>query len=212
MATFELGECMAQLWNAEPHEQLGAVGRLRELGDEAAGSDLLRRLEQELSCESDWELVHALIGALGACGFRPALGLLQTLRDGKPLRSELEEALGVSLVQLSALHEQDTGAVLEIMDLGRPVLTQGALQAMARMRMIPEAESMSRLVDFALAVNISAEAWSLIWILRAAPGWSGEARDRLIEHFSAPEFGQLKQVKNALDLAINGEYKRWGQF
>ena len=210
--TPELTQCLAQLDQADRQERLLALGRLTELADPAAGSELLRRLELELQDNQDWVFLHALIGALGTLAHRPALAVLRQMANSGSPRPELEEALGMSMVQLA--HDPASAAqeVLRLLESGRQALGQGALQAMACMQLKPDQDTQEALVSFALGLDLAQDAWSVIWILRAAPGWGSVARERLLERFLKPEYEQLRQVHQAASLAANAEYRTWKRF
>jgi len=203
---------VALLDHSEPEDRLEAIRLLRESAEPEAGPSLLEHLRRTLSSEEEWIQQHALIGALGACRHAPALEVFEELVVNAELCPEVEEALGQAIVRLSVENEADVGPVLRLLASGRSALAQGALEAMARLRLVPSQAEQSRLVEFALGVDLAKDAWSLIWILRAAPGWGGEAYDRLLSHYGAEEYRQLRQVHGAVVLAQERKYRDWARF
>ncbi len=180
--------------------------------DAPTGHQLLADLRGLWGMPVDWVLVHGLLGALGRCRFSAGFPQLLELLELEAIGPQQDEALGRALVELAPSPELGMPVVLGMLVLGRQRMLQGALEGIARRRWIPAAKDQDAFVSYAIGRNIAEEAWSVIWLLRAAPGWHKHARDALLEHFGQAPYKQLRQLSVAVELLSRQEFRDWKRF
>jgi len=113
-------------------------------------------------------------------------------------------ALGDALVRLKIQGLNDGRPVIEFLDSGNGSLTEGALRAMAMLRMVPSDDHIERLLDF--GSRLPGDRWDVIWLLAAAPGWSGDKVDAFVaKHMTSTR----REVREAAELASDKKYRKW---
>jgi hypothetical protein len=51
--------------------------------------------------------------------------------------------------------------------------------------------------------------WSIIWLLRAAPGWKGAVVEQFLNECAKIPFEQNQQLHTATELARAGKFQKW---
>lgn len=203
----QLEAAIASLGEKSAAKRRSAAKKLRKLGDSAAGPALMSALEAELGNDKTWEVKYHMIMALGECDYKPALPFLKSLTETLS-GGMLHVALGDAIVRLSRSHPNDAAAALELLESGNLSLAQGAMQALAMLRMVPDDNSVRQIIELALKLDLDPNEWTIIWLLRALPGWPPELTDALVEKWAtAPP--QHQQVCSAVELARKRQYRKW---
>jgi HEAT repeat protein len=185
-----------------------AAKRLRKLADATAGPALVVALENELNDERTWETQYQMVMAIGHCNYTDALPFVESLVVRR-LGGMVDIAIGDTLLRLSRQHENDAARAIEFIDAENQLLTHGAMQAIAMLRMLPGDTTMKRLIDHGLSLNLGEDDWTVIWLLRAVPGWPGQLVSQLLNKWGAVPFLQQQQIHGAVDLARKNKYYKW---
>jgi hypothetical protein len=81
---------------------------------------------------------------------------------------------------------------------------------MAMLRITPSAEIISKLVSYARSAYAkNKDDWSIIWVLRAAPGWKGAVVEQFLNECAKIPFEQNQQLHTATELARAGKFQKW---
>jgi hypothetical protein len=114
-------------------------------------------------------------------------------------------ALGDAIVRLSRTSENDATPVLNILRRSNnTMLIDGALRAMAMLRMVPTPEAMREILAY--AGQLTPADPLRFWVAAAAPGWTHPALELFLAACAASgrqdiaEAGKLAQLKR---------YKKW---
>jgi len=142
--------------------------------------------------------------ALGECGYEPALPLLSELRNEVIEATMVYVAIGDSLVRLSKPEQNDVSAVLEILEGENRMLSNGALRAMAMLKLIPSDSDANAILQYARACEVN--DGTHFWVVAAAPGWSGP---QLESYLNYCEKSERQDIIDALLLARKKKYKKW---
>lgn len=181
-----------------------AAKRLRKLGNVQAGAPLLSALENELKDKRTWETQYQMIMAIGESAYSPALPFLESLQKQKFEATMVYVAIGDAIVRLSTKNNTDVASVIEIIEHGNPMLSDGALRAMAMLKLVPDASEINKIIDYARNSDVNEGVH--FWVLAAAPGWTGEVVNNYLEYCSKSE---REEIINAVDLARRKKYKKW---
>ena len=193
-----------ELRNTRSPKRRAAAKRLRKRGDVSAGPALLAALRQELEDTRTWETQYQMIMAIGECGYADAIPFLEelVLRDFDATMVYM--ALGDALVRLKTQGLDDGGPVIEHLDSGNALLIEGALRAMAMLKMRPGSDHVGKLLDY--AARFTGDSWDVIWLLAAAAGWSGAEVDAFVARH---EKSARREVREAAALARAKKYRTW---
>ncbi|MEU9450646.1 HEAT repeat domain-containing protein [Streptomyces sp. NPDC048277] len=143
-----LEEAINQLSNRASAKRRSAAKRLGKLANETAGPALLHALQREIGDRRTWETQYEIIMSLGACGYRPAIGLLAEIAQEPTDDTALYLALGDSIVRLRSSQDGFAAPLEWCLDRGDPSLVDGVLRAIAALHAVPDAGSVNRLLDF----------------------------------------------------------------
>ncbi|MCH8862605.1 MAG: HEAT repeat domain-containing protein [Proteobacteria bacterium] len=145
-----------------------------------------------------------MIMAIGECKYREALPFLEELSGRKFEATMVYLALGDALLRLSFRHENDVSRALEFMDGDNPMLIDGALRAIAVLRMLPKENEIKSMVAFARALSL--DDGRRFWVAAAAAGWvMPEVREFLSECAESPR----QDLQEAAEYSLAGKYKNW---
>lgn len=132
-----LDEIISQLKDKKSPKRRSAAKKLRKLKNIDAGPFLLSALEEELKDLRTWETQYQMVMAIGECGYKPALDFLQALGHRKFEATMVYVAIGDAIQRLSMKNEQDVTAVFDAIDSGNDMLVDGAIRAMAMLKIVP---------------------------------------------------------------------------
>ena len=181
-----------------------AAKRLRKRGDVSAGPALLAALRKEVEDVRTWETQYQMIMAIGECRYSDALPFLEELVRRDFAATMIYMALGDALVRLKIQGINDGAPVVDYLGSGNVSLIEGALRAMAMLRMVPGDEHIGNLLEY--GSRLRGDRWDVIWLLAAAPGWSGDNVDAFVaRNMSSPR----REVKEAAELASAKKYRKW---
>jgi len=178
--------------------------RLRKLGRPEAGPALLVALREELRDTRTWETQYQMVMALAESEYTPALPYLEELAQQSFEATMVYTALGDALVRLGRSSSEDAEPVLRLLRSGNERLIDGALRAVAMLRLTLDQAAVERIVAFASALP-PADGLRF-WVAAAAPGWRGPAVEAFLgECVRSPR----EDVREAAAAAVQGKYRRW---
>jgi hypothetical protein len=193
---------ISQLSHKVSAQRRSAAKQLRKLKDKNAGPALAEALAREVQDRRTWETQYQMIMALGESDYRPALPLLEQLRalDLEPM---VRVALGDAWVRLARTPDGGAAPVLDILKEGDIHLAEGALRAVAMLRLALTSEAVERILDYASRPE---NAKVRFWVAAAAPGWSGPVVDSFLRSCT---HDTLADTRRAAEAALRREYLRW---
>ena len=186
-----------------PKRRAGAK-RLRKRGDATAGPALLSALKREVEDPRTWETQYQLVMAIGECGYSEALPFLRELASRDLKATMIYVGLGDALVRLEVRSNQDASAVLRILESGNDMLIDGALRAMAMLRMVPSQRQIEEILQY--ASSLPADSGNRFWPLAAAPGWYGDVVDEFVAECAKSD---REDLRTAASLASSQKYRKW---
>jgi len=180
-----------------------AAKKLRKIADPAAGPNLLVALQNEVDDPRTWETQYQIAMALGESGYVQAIPFIEELSRRDFEATMLYVALGDAFVRLSSGNK--IVAVLRLIDgAGHRMLVDGALRAMAMLRLVPSEPEILRILAY--ATPLAANDGNRFWIIAACPGWPKTITRPFLDacaKANRPDF------QEALALAESGKYKTW---
>jgi hypothetical protein len=203
--TESVADLVVLLGHAKSPQRRRAAKKLRKLRDAAAGPALLEALRREVRDPRTWETQYQLVMALGECDHRAASPFLAELALRPIEATMIYVALGDALVRLSGGAEEMARAAVRILkDSTHDMLKDGALRALAMVRVVPDAEVIREIVAFVRARPL--EDPRRFWVVAAAAGWKGpEVDEFLTECLSSPR----RDVRDAAASSKQGRYGKW---
>ncbi len=165
----KVAEAVALLGEKSSAKRRSGAKRLRKLKDSSAGAALLAALREEVRNPRTWETQYHMIMALGECGYAPALPFVQELAARPFEATMVYVALGDALVRLGRASEDDIEPARRAIETENHMLIEGALRAVAMLRLKPDEAAVSRIIDY--AARLGANDSHRFWVSVAAAGW-----------------------------------------
>ncbi|MGW1759311.1 HEAT repeat domain-containing protein [Streptomyces mirabilis] len=178
-----LEKAIIQLSDRASAKRRSAAKRLGKLADETAGPALLHALQREIGDRRTWETQYEMIMALGACGYRTAVGFLAELAQEPTDATALHLALGDSIVRLRSPQEGFAAPLEWCLDRGDPSLVDGALRAVAALCAVLDAGTVDRILDF--LDPLDPYDGLRYWAAVAATEWPGDRVRTFLESCAA---------------------------
>lgn len=190
-------EAIRRLQDRSSAKRRSAAKRLRRLGDSCAGPALLDALKNEVRDARTWETQYQMTMALGTCGSPSDLPYLRDLVLRRETLPAVHTAGGDAIVRLSHRDHSHTDAIRWCLNTGNETVVDGALQAVAMLRLGLDQESVTDVLDFVEAR--SPHDGIYFWPTVAAAGWTG----RRVHHFltaclSSPRSDVAEAATNSL--------------
>ncbi|MFT7683776.1 MAG: HEAT repeat protein [Moritella dasanensis] len=202
--SFVLDEIISQLKDKKSPKRRSAAKKLRKLKNIDAGPFLLSALKEELKDLRTWETQYQMIMAIGECGYKPALEFLQSLAHQTFEATMVYAAIGDAIQRLSMQNEQDVTSIFEAIDTGNGMLVDGAIRAMAMLKVVPVNLDIEKIINYVTAQNNNDGMH--FWVLAAAPGWTGKKIDEYLAFCST---SKRDEIIDAVELARKQKYKKW---
>lgn len=199
-----MNEILTQLEDKKSPKRRSAAKKLRKLKNVDAGPSILAALETELKDARTWETQYQMIMAIGECVYKPALPFINALAKQNFEATMIYVAIGDAIVRLSIERENDVSSIFKIIDTGNGMLIDGALRAMAMIKMVPSDSDIERIIDY--VSDSEANQGIHFWVVAAAPGWSGAKVEEYLDYCST---SSRTEITNAVDLARKNKYKKW---
>lgn len=179
-----------------------AAKKLRKLAAREAGPQLLSALQAEVKDARTWETQYQMVMALGECGYADSSLFLEELSRHSFEATMVYVAIGDALVRLS---KNKISTVLQFIDQERhSSLIDGALRAMAMLRLVPEEKDIARILDYAGSLPV--DDGNRFWVIAACPGWPTKVIERFLEDAAN---SSRSDCQEAVLLAKSGKYKSW---
>ena len=197
-------ELIEMLRDKRSPKRRSAAKKLRKLGSIEAGSALLTALEREFKDKRTWETQYQMIMAIGECVYKPALPFLNEIKIQTFEATMVYVAIGDAIVRLSSENKTDVSSVIDLLKLDNPMLSDGALRAMAMLKMVPSDSEIDNIIQY--VSNSSVNEGIHFWVIAAAPGWSSQTVE---DYLNLCGQSEREEVTNAVELARKGKYKKW---
>jgi hypothetical protein len=200
----EIPELIKLLESSSSPKRRSAAKKLRKIGDPLAGPALLDALKRELPDKRTWETQYQMIMALGLCGHKESIPLLQILAHERFEHTMVLVAVGDAYVRLCRSSNDDAKPVFNILRIRNDdLLLDGALRAVAMLRMKFRPDTVARIIEHVTARK-KESLW--FWVAAASPGWSGPVVDAFLDKCLA---GTREEIKTAARAAKVKKYLRW---
>lgn len=199
-----MNEIVAQLGDKKSPKRRSAAKKLRKLKDVDAGPSLMAALETELKDVRTWETQYQMIMAIAECDYKPALPFLNELAKQDFEATMVYVAIGDAIVRLSIESESDVTPILKLLNIGDEMLVDGALRAMAMLKMVPSDSHIEKIIDYVSKSKVNEGIH--FWVLAAAPGWPEIKVDKYLDYCAK---SSREEIINAVALARQKKYKKW---
>jgi hypothetical protein len=145
-----------------------------------------------------------MIMAVGECGYKPALPFLNELAKKDFKATMVYVAIGDAIVRLSIENKRDTTTIFKLFDTSNDMLIDGALRAMAMLKMVPSDSHIEKIINYVAAREMNQGIH--FWVVAAAPGWSGARVEEYLDYCAkSPQ----EEITSAVALARKNKYKQW---
>jgi hypothetical protein len=200
----EILELTKLLESSSSPKRRSAAKKLRKIGNPLAGPALLDALKRELPDKRTWETQYQMVMALGHCGHKESIPLLQILAHEKSEHTMVLVAVGDAYVRLCRSTNDDPKPLFDIFRIRNDDgLLDGALRAVAMLQMKFPPDTVTRIIEYVTARN-EESLW--FWVAAASPGWSGPMVDAFLDKCLA---GTREDVKTAARAAKVKKYLKW---
>ncbi|MFF7889928.1 HEAT repeat domain-containing protein [Streptomyces sp. NPDC020794] len=194
-------EAIRQLQDRSSSKRRSAAKRLRQLGDPSAGPALLEALKNEVRDSRTWETQYQMTMALGTCGSPSDLPYLRDLVLQRKTLHAVHTAGGDAIVRLSYMEHSHAEAIRSCLSTSNETLAGGALQAVAMLRLAPDQETVTYILDF--IKERSPHDGLYFWPAVAAAGWTGQ---RVQDFLTSCVSGPRSDVAEAATTSLAGNY------
>jgi hypothetical protein len=199
-----LSEAIAQLADASSPRRRAAAKRLRALADPSAGPALVDALRAEVNDPRTWETQYQMVMALAMSDYRSAFPFLKGLAVTTIKATMVCTALGDAIVRLGRDHDQDPAPVDWCLATGNDMLADGALRAVAMLRLTLDDPAVERIISF--VTGRDPHDGLRFWPAAAAAGWSGpRVTAFLTDCLALPR----QDVSQAAQASLEGRYKAY---
>jgi hypothetical protein len=200
----EIQELTSLLESPSSPKRRSAARKLRKLGNPIAGPALLHALKRELPDKRTWETQYQMVMALGHCGYKESIPLLHILAFERFEHTMVLVAVGDAYIRLVRASEDDSKPLFDIFAIRNDnALLDGALRAVAMLRMRFEDDCAARIIDGVVARK-QEHLW--FWAAAACPGWSGAAVEVFLDQ--CLQSGR-EDIKTAASAAKLKKYLKW---
>ena len=199
-----MNEIVAQLGDKKSPKRRSAAKKLRKLKDIDAGHFILAALETELKDVRTWETQYQMIMAIGECVYKPALPFLNELAKRNFEATMVYVAIGDAIVRLSIENERDATPIFKLLDTGNEMLIDGALRAMAMLKMVPSDRHIQNIINYVAERELNQGIH--FWVVAAMPGWSGPKVEEYLDYCAK---SPREEITSAVALARKNKYKKW---
>ena len=201
--TSTLEPVLKDLFAKQSAKRRSAAKKLRKLADVEAGAPLLAALRAEVNDPRTWETQYQMIMALGERGYAESWRFIEELSNRVLDATMVYVAIGDALVRLAA--DKAAVTLLGFIEQGRhPSLIDGALRAVAMLRIVPNDGEISTILEY--ASSLPKDDGNRFWILAACPGWRAE---KIAGFLNDVGNSSRADFQEALLLARAGKYKTW---
>lgn len=211
----QLAEAVELLRNPKALKRESGAKRLRKLGLSEAGNAVFEALRRELKDKRTWSAKYHLIVTIGVLKHLPALPLLWELAVQETDATILYLALGDALMRL-LLSDGVTPAEAwaAILKTQRPMLFDGALRAIALLKLVPDTETIHSMLAVAANPGFVEQIHGYpgdpsgihYWAAVASAGWP---QDLTREFLVSCQNINSTSLQHAAELALKRKYVKW---
>ncbi|MGW0359341.1 hypothetical protein ACWDXV_34560 [Nocardia nova] len=172
--TLTRNDALALLTDSLSTRRRRGAKRLRALADPTAAARIRTALEHEVLDKRTWETQYQLIMALGTTGGGADVELLKKLALQPRSATTVNAALGDAIVRLGRDADNDPAPALWCLQQDVELLADGALRAVAMLRLKFPDSAVDAVLDYAEAnFHDLNHKFLAYWPAVAAAGWSG---------------------------------------
>jgi len=146
-----------------------------------------------------------MIMALGTCCVRGAVPYLEELATWPFEATMVYTSIGDALVRLSRTHEHDASKAVVLLRSGNERLIDGALRAVAMLRMKPSVAEVDAILRFVQSLTL--EDGLRFWPAAAAAGWTGKLRDAFLADCSRSSRQDLRDDHRKVSTSLGTRYE-----
>ncbi|WP_433566822.1 hypothetical protein ACQP1O_17515 [Nocardia sp. CA-151230] len=202
--TLTRNEALALLTDSLSTRRRRGAKRLRALADPTTAAQVRTALEHEVLDKRTWETQYQLIMALGMTGARGDVELLKRLALQPRSATVVNAALGDAIVRLGRDADDDPAPALWCLQQDVELLADGALRAVAMLRLKFPGTAVDAVLDYAEAnFHDLNHKFLAYWPAVAAAGWSGPRVRAFLTRCSQDS---RKIIAEAATDALDGRY------
>ena len=196
----KLAEAVELLHNSIALKRESGAKRLRKLGLPESGETLFEALKKEV--------------ALGVVNYQPALPFLWELTRQDFDATMTYLGLGDAILRLSILEKPLAMVWHEVLNTQNPMFIDGALRAIALLKLVPDDETIQRIIAVARQPNFIKDVRGYpgdksglrYWVAAASGGWKKSLTQEFLLECQLITDTSLKL---AADQALKGMYIKW---
>ena len=151
MAAPDIPQLIEQLSHKSSPKRRSAAKKLRKLKAKEAGSALLTTLQNELKDKRTWETQYQMIMALGESGHTESLDFLTQLAKQEFEATMVYVAIGDAVTRLTRINNNNIQPILKMLVNSRPMFIDGALRAIAILKLQPKQSDIEKIIHYGLA-------------------------------------------------------------
>jgi len=204
MASPDISQLIEQLNHKSSPKRRAAAKKLRKLKAKEACPALLAALQNELNDKRTWETQYQMIMALGESGCIESLDFLTQLAERDFEATMIYVAIGDAVTRLTLINNNNIQPILKMLVNSRPMFIDGALRAIAILKLQPKQSDIEKIIHYGLALD--ADDNSRTWIAAAAAGWNG---DSVTEYLHECIKSNNQQMQRAAKAALKNKYLKW---
>lgn len=204
-------DAIAGLSSSQSAKRRSAAKKLRKAAAIEACPALLHALAEELKDKRAWETQYHMIVALSDCGCIEAEETLAQLMQTDGLEPMAYSAFGTAIVSLGAKRGQGIEAAIRLMKLNDTAILEGALCAVACLRLKATPDQARVFVHHVNALPPPDPHGDMlmsirVWLAAASAGWDQAVVGEFLTKSAKSGYQQL--VRAATN-SLKGEYVKW---
>jgi hypothetical protein len=184
-----------------------------ELGDE-----LYKKYIEEVKDKRTWETQCEMIKALGIINYKKAFEIIEKIVKQNIPHDMITICAAIAYVQLKRKSLNDGIPVLELLEFGSISVIVGALEALARDQMVPDNNTIEKIIKICWDVNKHKDMVAGIsdgrkYLAIACANWDKKLTERILNHYieTAYHFNHTAKDNNLIEVCENslkGKYSK----
>lgn len=205
-----IADAIAGLSSSQSAKRRSAAKKLRKAAANEACPALLNALVEELKDKRTWETQYHMIVALSDCGCMEAEETLVKLMRTEGLEPAAYSAFGRATVGLGAKRGQGIETAIELTKSNDKALIEGALCAVACLRLKATPEQAKTLIDRVSSLPPydpkDGTLFIRVWLAAASAGWDQAVVGEFLT--KSAKSGNQQLVRAATN-SLKGVYVKW---
>ena len=182
------------------------------------GDELYKKYIEEIKDKKAWETQCEMIDALGIIQYKQAFEMIDKIVKENIVHDTITIRAATAYVRLKRKSLNDGSPVLVLLEFGRISVIVGALKALAYDKMIPDNETIEKIINFCWDLKNHKDIVNGIsdgrnYLAIACANWKIKMTEKILNHYieTAYKFNNVTKDENLINICNNslkGKYSK----